>query len=117
MYDPAGHKMLADAGADVVVIDSTDAGEVKQALHGAHALWVRTPERVTAEVLDAGKNLIVVSTSGFGTDNIDIPAATQRGILVVNHRDFGRVPVSEHAIMLMSSVSRSKGRRGISAAD
>jgi phosphoglycerate dehydrogenase-like enzyme len=69
MYDPAGHKMLADAGADVVVIDSTDAGEVKQALHGAHALWVRTPEKVTADVLDAGKSLIVVSTSGFGTDN------------------------------------------------
>ena len=82
MYDPAGHKMLADAGADVVVINSTDSGEVKQALHGAHALWVRTPERVTADVLDAGKNLIVVSTSGFGTDNIDIPAATERGILV-----------------------------------
>jgi phosphoglycerate dehydrogenase-like enzyme len=66
-----------------------------------HALWVRTPERVTADVLDAGKNLIVVSTSGFRTDNIDIPAATERGILVVNHRGFGRVPVSEHAIMLM----------------
>jgi phosphoglycerate dehydrogenase-like enzyme len=101
MYDPAGHRMLADGGTDVVVIDNTDAGEVKQALHGAHALWVRTPERVTADVLDAGKNLVVVSTSGFGTDNIDIPAATERGILVVNHRGFGRVPVSEHAIMLI----------------
>ena len=101
MYDPAGHKMLADGGADVVVIDSTDAGEVKQTLHGAHALWVRTPERVTADVLDAGKDLIVVSTSGFGTDNVDISAATERGILVVNHRGFGRVPVSEHAVMLM----------------
>jgi len=43
----------------------------------------------------------VVSTSGFGTDNVDIPAATERGILVVNHRGFGRVPVSEHAIMLI----------------
>jgi phosphoglycerate dehydrogenase-like enzyme len=101
MYDPAGHKMLADAGADVVVVDSTDAGEIKQALHGARALWVRTPERVTADVLDAGKSLVVVSTSGFGTDNIDIPAATARGILVVNHRGFGRVPVSEHAVMMI----------------
>jgi phosphoglycerate dehydrogenase-like enzyme len=100
MYDPAGHKMLSDGGADVVVIDSTDAGEVKQALHGAQALWVRTPERVTADILDAGKDLAVVSTSGFGTDNIDIPAATERGILVVHHRGFGRIPVSEHAIML-----------------
>src|SRR5258708_39807509 len=101
MYHPDGHEMLAEGGADVIVIDSSNADEVKQALHGAHALWVRTPERVTADVLDAGKNLIVVSTSGFGTDNIDIPAATERGILVVNHRGFGRVPVSEHAIMLM----------------
>ena len=101
MYDPAGHKMLADGGADVVVVDNPDPGEVKQALHGALALWVRTPERVTADVLDAGKSLVVVSTSGFGTDNVDIPAATERGILVVNHRGFGRVPVSEHAILLI----------------
>jgi len=72
MYDPAGHKMLADGGVDVVVVDSSDAGELKQVLHGAHALWVRTPERVTVDVLDAGKDLVVVSTSGFGTDNVDI---------------------------------------------
>src|SRR5215472_6271112 len=106
MYDPAGHKMLADAGADVVVIDSTDAGEVKQALHGSHALWVRTPERVTADILDAGKDLVVVSTSGFGSDNVDIPAATERGILVVNHQGFGRVPVSEHTIMMMLAAAK-----------
>jgi lactate dehydrogenase-like 2-hydroxyacid dehydrogenase len=85
----------------VVVIDSRDTGEIKQALHGARALWVRTPERVTDDVLEAGKSLVVVSTSGFGTDNIDIPAATARGILVVNHKGFGRVSVSEHAVMLI----------------
>src|SRR3974377_1177918 len=101
MYDPAGHKMLADRGFDGVFVDNSDAGELKQVLHGAHALWVRTPERVTADVLDAGKDLVVVSTSGFGTDNIDIKAATERGILVVNHRGFGRVPVSRHTIMMM----------------
>ncbi len=106
MYHPAGHKMLADGGADVVIVDGTDAGEIKQALHGARALWVRTPERVTAEVLDAAKDLIVVATSGFGTDNIDIQAATERGILVVNHRGFGRVPVSEHAVLLMLAATK-----------
>jgi phosphoglycerate dehydrogenase-like enzyme len=51
--------------------------------------------------LDAGKDLVAVSSSAFGTDNIDIPAATARGILVLNHRGFGRVPVSEHAVMLI----------------
>src|SRR5262249_56330838 len=75
MYPPAGHKMVADAGVDVVIVDSTNRDELKQVLHGARGLWVRTPERVTADVLDAGKDLVVVSTSGFGTDNIDIPAA------------------------------------------
>jgi phosphoglycerate dehydrogenase-like enzyme len=106
MYNPAGHDMLADGGADVVIVDSTDVAEIKQVLHGARALWVRTPERVTADVLEAGKDLVVVSTSGFGTDNIDIPAATERGILVVNHQGFGRVPVSEHTIMMILAVAK-----------
>jgi phosphoglycerate dehydrogenase-like enzyme len=78
-----------------------DIGELKQALRGARVLWVRTPERVTADILDAGKDLVAVSSSAFGTDNIDIAAATARGILVFNHRGFGRVSVSEHAIMLI----------------
>jgi phosphoglycerate dehydrogenase-like enzyme len=101
MYHPAGHTLLAEAGADVVIVDSSDAGEVKQALHGARVLWVRTPERITPDILDAGKDLIGLSSSAFGTDNIDIPAATARGIVVFNHRGLGRVPVSEHAIMLI----------------
>jgi phosphoglycerate dehydrogenase-like enzyme len=106
MYSPIGHDLLAEGGADVVVVDSPNADEVKQVLHGAKALWVRTPERVTADILDAGKDLVVVSTSGFGTDNIDIPAATERGILVVNHRGIGRVPVSEHSILLILAVAK-----------
>ena len=59
MYASLGHDLLAEGGADVVVVDSPNADEVKQVLHGASALWVRTPERVTAEVLDAGKDLVV----------------------------------------------------------
>src|SRR6516165_206198 len=106
MYHPQGHQMLTEAGLDVVIVDSANADEIKQVLYGARALWVRTPERVTAEILDSGNELVVVSTSGFGTDNIDIPAATERGILVVNHRGFGRVPVSEHGIMLMLAATK-----------
>lgn len=115
MYHPEGHQMLADAGLDVVIVDSPNADEIKQVLHGARALWVRTPERVTAEILDAGNDLMVVSTSGFGTDNIDIPAATERGILVVNHQGFGRVPVSEHTIMMMLAAAKQLvwGDRGV----
>jgi phosphoglycerate dehydrogenase-like enzyme len=115
MYHPEGHQMLAEAGLDVIIVDSTNVDEIKQVLHGARALWVRTPERVTAEILDSGTELAVVSTSGFGTDNIDIPAATERGILVVNHQGFGRVPVSEHTIMMMLASAKQLvwGDRGV----
>jgi D-3-phosphoglycerate dehydrogenase / 2-oxoglutarate reductase len=115
MYHPAGHQMLVDGGADIIIVDSSNADEIKQVLHGARALWVRTPERVTADILDAGKDLVVVSTSGFGTDNIDIAAATERGILVVNHQGFGRVPVSEHTIMMILAAGKQLvwGDRGV----
>ena len=101
MYDPSGHELLRATGAEVEIIDMPDAQAVAAAIKDAHALWVRTPERVDAELMDAGDNLVVISTSGFGTDNIDLSAATERGILVVNHQGFGRTPVAEHSIMLM----------------
>ena len=106
MYHLVGHELLAEGGADVVVVDSSQTDELKQALHGARALWVRTPERVTADILDAAPELVAASTSGFGTDNVDIPAATERGILVVNHVGFGRVPVAEHSIMMILAAAK-----------
>ena len=115
MYHPQGHQMLAEAGLDVVIVNGAGADELKQVLHGARALWVRTPERVTADILNAGNDLVVVSTSGVGKDNIDIPAATERGILVVNHQGFGRIPVSEHTIMMMLATAKQLvwGDRGV----
>ena len=106
MYDRIGHELLEAGGVELVVVDTPDPAAVKAALPGARALFVRTPERVTADVLDAGAELIVVSTSGFGTDNVDLKAATQRGVLVVNHRGFGRIPVSEHAILMMLAAAK-----------
>jgi phosphoglycerate dehydrogenase-like enzyme len=101
MYDPAGHTLLEQAGARVVVVDTSDSAEVKRELADADALWVRTPERVTRDVLEAGPSLVVVSTSGFGTDNVDLKAASELGVLVVNHPGFGRVPVAEHTVLLL----------------
>lgn len=104
MYDQIGHQLFEEAGANLVVVDSTDAQAVMAELPDAQAIWVRTPERITADMMDAAPELVVISTSGFGTDNVDIPAATERGIMVVNNLGFGRKPVSEHAIMLMLAV-------------
>lgn len=104
MYDQIGHKLFEEAGAEIVVVDSGDAQAVMAELPDAKAIWVRTPERITGDIMDAAPELAVISTSGFGTDNVDIPAATDRGILVVNNLGFGRQPVSEHTIMLMLAV-------------
>lgn len=101
MYDPAGHGLLEQASATVEVVDSPSEDDVIAAIPGAKALWVRTPERVTEAILDAADSLVVISTSGFGTDNIPIDAATGRGILAVNHPGFGRIPVAEHSLMLI----------------
>ncbi len=104
MYDQIGHRWFEEAGAELVVVDTTDAQAVMAELPDAKAIWVRTPERITADMMDAAPELVVISTSGFGTDNVDIPAATERGILVVNNLGFGRKPVSEHTIMLILAV-------------
>ncbi|MDA7945967.1 MAG: hypothetical protein MPJ78_00660 [Hyphomicrobiaceae bacterium] len=104
MYDQIGHALFEEGGVELVVVDSTDAQAVMAELPDAKAIWVRTPERITADMMDAAPELIVISTSGFGTDNVDIPAATERGILVVNNLGFGRKPVSEHTIMLLLAV-------------
>lgn len=106
MYDSSGADRLRSVGCRVSVVDSPKEDDVIAALHDAKALWVRYPQKVTARVLDAGPSLEVVSSSGFGTDNIDIPAATERGILVVNQCGFGRIPVAEHTVMMMLALAR-----------
>ena len=104
MYDPSGAGQLREAGAHVTI--AANDRELRTALREANGLWVRYPQRVTAELLDLAPQLQIVSTSGFGSDNVDIDAATQRGILVVNQRGFGRIPVSEHTVMLMLALAR-----------
>jgi len=102
MYDKSGAALVEKAtGARVVTVDSSSPDDIKSELRDAVGLWVRTPERVTRDLLEAAPNLVVVSTSGFGTDNVDLTAATELGILVVNHPGFGRVPVAEHTILLL----------------
>ncbi|MEC9368686.1 MAG: hypothetical protein VX871_08335, partial [Pseudomonadota bacterium] len=107
MYNQIGHRMLAEGGARVTVVDSSDQGKVIAEIGDADALWVRTPERVTPELIDAAGSLVCISTSGFGTDNIPIDAATQNGILCFNHLGFGRTPVAEHSLMFMLAVLKN----------
>ncbi|MBI2864528.1 MAG: phosphoglycerate dehydrogenase [Chloroflexi bacterium] len=70
------------------------------------ALVVRSETKVTAEVIDAGTNLKVIGRAGVGVDNIDVDAATRRGIAVVNAPTSNNIAAAEHTIALMLSLAR-----------
>jgi len=72
-------------------------------------LVIRSGSKVTAKVLDAAARLKVVGRAGIGVDNIDVPAATRRGIIVMNTPTGNAITTAEHAIALLFAVARRLG--------
>ena len=70
-------------------------------------LIIRSATKVTAEVIEAGKNLKVVGRAGVGVDNVDVDAATKRGIIVVNAPASNVLSAAEHTIGLMMACARN----------
>ncbi len=70
------------------------------------ALIVRSASRVTREVIEAAENLQVIGRAGVGVDNIDVEAATQRGILVVNSPGGNTISAAEHTMALLLAAAR-----------
>ncbi|CAM4225231.1 phosphoglycerate dehydrogenase [Paenibacillus tarimensis] len=70
------------------------------------ALLVRSQTRVTERIMDAGKQLKVVGRAGVGVDNIDLPAATERGIIVINAPDGNTITTCEHTFAMMMALAR-----------
>jgi D-3-phosphoglycerate dehydrogenase / 2-oxoglutarate reductase len=75
-------------------------------LPGYDALIVRSGTQVNADVLAAGTNLVVVGRAGIGVDNVDIAAATRRGIMVMNTPDANSIATAEQTMALMLAISR-----------
>jgi D-3-phosphoglycerate dehydrogenase len=71
------------------------------------ALMVRSQTKVTAAIIEAGKKLQVIARAGVGIDNVDVPAATRCGIVVVNAPTGNTVSAAEHAIALMLASARN----------
>jgi len=105
LYHPGGEARLREH-AEVTLLVKPDRAAVLAAAAGAHGICGRYPNPVDAEVIDAAPDLLVIASSGRGTDAIDIDAATRRGVTVVNNPGFGRVPVSEHAMFMLMGLSR-----------
>lgn len=108
---------LAPAALDVLSsdfhvreIDGTDIPTLHDALSDADAVIVRSATRIDAEALAAANKLHVVARAGVGLDNVDIPSATERGVMVVNAPTSNIVSAAEQAVALLLATARNTAR-------
>ncbi|MFN7929852.1 MAG: hydroxyacid dehydrogenase [Blastocatellia bacterium] len=80
--------------------------ELKKIIGDYDALIVRSETKVTADIISAATNLKVIGRAGSGVDNIDVPAATKRGIVVMNAAAGNSVTTGEHTLAMMMSLAR-----------
>ncbi len=80
--------------------------ELREKIRPFHALIVRSGSTVTAEVIEAADHLKVIGRAGIGVDNIDVEAATRKGIVVMNTPAGNNVTTAEHTISMMLSLAR-----------
>ena len=98
---------LRAAGHDVDVRLGLSPEALLEAVVGAHALVIRSATQVTAEVLAAATELTVVGRAGIGLDNVDVAAATRRGVMVVNAPQSNVVSAAEHTMALLLAQARN----------
>ncbi len=103
----AGLDRLRRAGHDVDVRLGLSPAELLDVIPGAAALIVRSATKVTADVIEAGRDLIAVGRAGVGVDNVDTAAATKRGVMVVNAPGSNGLSTAEHAVALLLSMARN----------
>ncbi len=103
----SGLDQLAAAGHEVDVREGLSPEELVAAIPGAHALVIRSSTQVTAEVLAAATDLIVVGRAGIGLDNVDVEAATARGVMVVNAPTSNILSAAEQAMALLLAQARN----------
>ena len=103
--DQAGIDILSQVAQVDIKTDLTPE-QLKNIIGDYDALMIRSSTRVTQEIITAGINLKIIGRAGVGVDNVDVPAATKQGILVVNSPEGNTIAAAEHALAMMMSMSR-----------
>ncbi len=103
---PLAADLLRERGLEVDYRPGLSAEALRGAVDGCEALIVRSASKVTAEVLEAGSALQVVGRAGIGVDNVDVAAATQRGVVVMNTPGGNAITTAEHAIAMLFALAR-----------
>ena len=91
----------------VEVRDKISHEELLEVIPQFDALIVRSASKVTADILERAANLKIIGRAGVGVDNIDVQAATERGIIVINSPDGNTIAATEHTFAMMLAVSRN----------
>ncbi len=91
---------------DIRSVDGADRSALLPALAEADAVLIRSATTIDAEALAAAPKLKVVARAGIGLDNVDVPAATARGVLVLNAPQSNIISAAEHALALVLAVAR-----------
>ncbi|HAR35118.1 MAG TPA: phosphoglycerate dehydrogenase, partial [Desulfobacter sp.] len=94
-------------GIDVDVKTGLSPEELKKIIGEYDALAIRSSTKVTADLLESAANLKVVARAGIGLDNVDIDAATKKGVAVMNTPGGNTITTAEHAIAMMMSLTRN----------
>jgi D-3-phosphoglycerate dehydrogenase / 2-oxoglutarate reductase len=102
-----GLDQLRKAGHEVDVQEDLSPADLLIAIKGAAALVIRSATKVTAEMLEAADQLMVVGRAGIGLDNVDVVAATARGVMVVNAPQSNVISAAEQAMALLLSTARN----------
>ena len=91
---------------ECVIKDKLPAEELLEIIPDFDALIVRSASKVTAEVIEAAKNLKIIGRAGVGVDNIDVAAATAKGIVVINSPGGNTNAATEHSFAMMLAMAR-----------
>ena len=102
---PEGIELLADYEVDVR--DKISHEELIEVIGGYDALMVRSASKVSADVLERADRLKIIGRAGVGVDNIDVKAATERGIIVINSPGGNTIAATEHTMAMMLSLARN----------
>lgn len=103
---PAAVKIFQERGVEVDQRNGLKPEELKEIIGQYDGLAIRSNTKVTKEILAAAPRLKVVGRAGIGVDNVDVPAATQRGVIVMNTPFGNSITTAEHAIALLFAVAR-----------
>ena len=103
---PAAVAIFKERGVEVDVKPGLDKEALAEIIGDYDGLAIRSATKVTAKLLERAKKLKVVGRAGIGVDNVDIPAATAKGVIVMNTPFGNSITTAEHAIALMFALAR-----------